>query len=334
MMFATDDLGRGVRPGIGDTLDRAAGRAIPLVLAWLAIAAVVGALIAVIAVVAVVFGIVFARDSAVVAGVAIGVLVLIASVVAIVLAVRWSLIGQAIVLDGLGPLAGLNRSRQLTRGHAWRLVGLFFALGLFTALASGGASLLSTYAPNRAFAAVGLAIATLLTSPLLAIALALAYRDLAGRPAGAGAGLPRGSGRRTGVVAVFGGGIIVFAAGIWAVTSAGGQIFLPERGQVIAGTSQNALDPCHPNGGKTTFESTEEIWIAAIFTKGVLPGDEVVVEYGLDGVSLGTASLQAGAEGLECYYEVDPVVGAQPGTYRITVTLGSAVLADGSFTVR
>ena len=335
MTFATDDLGRGVPPGIADVLDRAAGRAVPVILATLAFGAVIVGLTVVISIAAIIVGVVaVASDSAVLGVVTIVIVVPAAIVAVVVLSVRWGLSIQAIVLGGLGPLEGLRRSRSLTRGHVMRLVGLYFALGLFTILPSVGASLLTTFAVNRAFAAVGLAVSTLLTSPLFAIALAIAYQDLAGRPEGAGAVLPRGNGRGAALTTVLGAGIIVLVAGIWAATSAGGQIYLPERGQVVAGASRNALDPCHPDGIRATFESSEEIWIAAIFTSGVPAGGSIVIEYSLDGTILGSAPLTAGAQGLQCYYETDPIVGASPGTYRITVRYGSAVVADGNFTVR
>jgi hypothetical protein len=262
------------------------------------------------------------------------VLVFAVSVLVIFVGLRWALSTPAVVLGGFGPLSGLNRSWSLTRGHLWRLFGLYFTLGLLVVLGTLGASLLSAYAPQRALGGVGVAIVTLLTSPLAAIALAIVYRDLTGWPDAASAGVPTGQGRRTAVIAVLGTGFLVFAAGVWAVSSAGGQVFDPDRGHVIAGTSQNALSPCRPNGVKTTFEATDAIWVAAIFTKHVAARDSVVVEYFYGGTSLGSAPLQAGAQGLDCYYETEAIRNAEAGTYRITVTYGSAVISDGSFTVR
>jgi hypothetical protein len=335
MMLAADDLGRGARPGLADVLDRAAGRAIPLVAATVVFGAAFGAVIVVAIVIAVILGVLLtAAGSAVLGGILIIVTVVIATVAVIAIGMRWALVGQAVVIGGAGPIAGLRQSWALTRGRLRSLVGLYFGLVVLTFLASVGESLLSTYAPNRAFAAVGLAGAAILTTPLLAISFAVAYRDLTGRPAGLDQAPPRGSGRRTAAVAVLGGGLVVFAAGIWAVSSAGGQIFLPERGQVIAGTSQNPLDLCHPNGVKSTFAANETIWIAAIFSTHVPEGDDVVVTYARDGLRLGSASLTADAKGLDCYYEIEPVAGANPGTYEIKVTHGSAVIADGTFTVK
>lgn len=335
MMFATDDLWRGVRSSIGDVLDRAAGRAVALILSTFVVALILGGLVVIVAIAGVLLGVAAVAGSGSNAGLAIvALLALGASVIASFVLLRWALGGPAIALDGLGPLAGLTRSRALTRGHVWGLVGLYFALGLISLLASGGASLLSTYAPERALAAAGLAVATLLTSPLIAIAPAIAYRDLAGRPEGARDSLPRRAGRRLSLIAVFGAGLIVSAAGIWSVASAGGQVFLPERGQVVAGTTTNVADPCRPGGVTTTFTSGEEIWIAAYFTRRVSAGEEIVVEYYRGDESLGSAPLTAGPGGLDCYYEIDPIRGGEPGSYRIVVRHGAAAIAEGSFTIR
>jgi hypothetical protein len=44
--------------------------------------------------------------------------------VATVLYVRWGVSTQAIVIDRIGPLAGLARSARLTKGHRWAIFGL------------------------------------------------------------------------------------------------------------------------------------------------------------------------------------------------------------------
>ena len=334
MMFAADDLGRGAKPDLASVLDRAAGRAIPLLLATLAIVIVVGGLVFLAVLGAVIVSFADALGTPAARLGVFSLLTIVAGVLLVFLGMRWAVSTPAVVLGGQGPLGGLNRSWELTRGHVWRLFGLYFALGLLLLLGTAGASLLSAFAPQRALGGLGLAIFTLLASPLAVIALAIVYRDLSGWPEGAGTGVPRGQGRRTAIVAVIGGGFLVFAAGIWAVSNAGGQVFLPDRGHVIAGTSQNALSPCRPNDVKTTFSATDDVWVAAIFTKHVPAGDSVIVEYFRDGTSLGSAPLTAGSKGLDCYYETAPIKGAQPATYRITVTYASVVIADGTFTVQ
>jgi len=331
MIYTTDDLGRGVRPTLASVLDRASDRVIPLFLSTLVVLAAILGISILVGIVIVVLGLAAGTGPSDVLALTLLAIAAI-GVPAAYIGLRWALSSPSIVLAELGPMAGLNRSFSLTRGHLWRLVGLYFVLTLVVLPAAAGANLVSMYAPQRAVAAAGLAITTLLTAPILAIVIATVYRDLVGRPEGEG--VPRGQGRKTAIAATLGGGVLVFAVGIWAVTSAGGQIFLPERGQVVAGTSQNVLDPCHPNGIKTEFDSGEEIWIAAIFTQKVPAGDEAVVEFFGDGLSLGSAVLTAVPPGTECYYEQGPVRNAEPGTYRIVVTYLSTVIADGSFTVR
>lgn len=332
MIYTADDLWSGVRPSVAGALDRAAGRVVPLFLATLVVGVVVGGTIAVAAMVAIALAIGSRSSGGAIAAVLL--VFTLAVVVATYFSLRWALSSPAIVLGDLGPLAGLNRSWSVTRRHLWRLAGLYVVLGLFVIPASGGASLLSTYASQRVLAAGALGLATLLTAPLFAIAFAIVYRDLAGRPTTTDVVVPRGSGRRTALLATLGGGLLVFVAGVWAISSSGGQIFLPERGQILFGTQQNVLDPCHPNGVKSDFDSSEEIWIGGVFTKRVLPGDDFVVEIFSYGTSLYSETLTAESLGAECYYEAAPLRDAQPATYRLTVTYESTIIADGTFTVR
>jgi hypothetical protein len=335
MMLETDDLWRGIRPGLADVLDRAAGRIGALIGSGLVVVLVFAGFLIVLLIIGAIVGVSAAVGSSTGPGIVVFTLVVLVLFIAgTILALRWSLAAAAIVLDRSGPLAGLNRSRALTSGKVWRLVGLYVVLGLMAALASIGASLLSTYAAERALAAVGLAIATLVSGPLLSIAPAIVFRDLSGRPDDSDAKLPRGTGRRLSLLAVLGGGLIVCAAGIWSVVDAGGELFISERGQVIAGTTSNAADRCRPGGVKTTFTSAEEIWVAAVFASQVPAGEEVVVEYYRDAGLLGSAPLTAGPAGLDCYYELEPIRGGEPGTYRIIVRRGTAVIAEGGFTIR
>lgn len=45
---------------------------------------------------------------------------------ALILAVLWSVALPALVVERISPFAALSRSRNLTRGSRWRIVGLFF----------------------------------------------------------------------------------------------------------------------------------------------------------------------------------------------------------------
>ena len=46
----------------------------------------------------------------------------------IMLAVRWSAALPACVVEGLGPLASMGRSAQLTKGHRWKIFGIFILI--------------------------------------------------------------------------------------------------------------------------------------------------------------------------------------------------------------
>jgi hypothetical protein len=46
----------------------------------------------------------------------------------IMFAVRWSMALPACVVEGLGPLTSMKRSAELTKGHRWKLFGVFLLL--------------------------------------------------------------------------------------------------------------------------------------------------------------------------------------------------------------
>jgi hypothetical protein len=54
----------------------------------------------------------------------------------------------------------------------------------------------------------------------------------------------------------------------------------------------------------------------------------------VNGVIAGSAPLGDASKAVTCYYEVDPLVGAQPGTYRINVSLAGETIADGQVVVQ
>ena len=59
----------------------------------------------------------------------------------VMLAVRWSVALPACVVENLGPLASMRRSAELTRGHRWKIFGLFvlFLVGVIVAALIVGA---------------------------------------------------------------------------------------------------------------------------------------------------------------------------------------------------
>lgn len=333
MMLMTDDIERGAEPTISDVLRRAKGRFIPLVLQDIAVIAAIVGVMALGGIVAVVGAAVGSASGGGTTLPAIVVAVIVTTLAVSYLAFRWAVGSQAVVLDGESPMTGLRHSWSVTRRHFWRLVRLGIVLSLWTMLAIAGSSALMEYASNRALAGFGQAVASLVTAPLLAITLAIVYRDLAGRHAGAHPTASRGRGRPA-RIAVLGGGIVILAAGIWAFADAGGRSFAPDRGQVLAGTQRNPLDECRPLGIKTVFSASEAVWLAEIFTTRIPPGDDVEISYIRNGTVLGSVPVTAGPSGLDCSFEDSPISGVEAGIYRITARYRSNVVADGSFEVK
>jgi hypothetical protein len=52
----------------------------------------------------------------------------------ILLALRWSVVAQAAAIEGGSWTDALRRSKELTRGHYWHIVGLLLLVGLVTAI--------------------------------------------------------------------------------------------------------------------------------------------------------------------------------------------------------
>jgi hypothetical protein len=59
-------------------------------------------------------------------GIWVGIILLI--VPGIMVALRWSVALPACVVEGLSPFASMKRSAQLTRGHRWKIFGIFLLL--------------------------------------------------------------------------------------------------------------------------------------------------------------------------------------------------------------
>jgi len=54
----------------------------------------------------------------------------------IYLSIAWAFVAQVVVLEGLGGMDALNRSKQLVAGHWWRVFGVLFLIGVVTAVIS------------------------------------------------------------------------------------------------------------------------------------------------------------------------------------------------------
>jgi hypothetical protein len=59
-------------------------------------------------------------------GIALGTMLLI--VPGVILLVMWAVVVPVCVLEGLGPVASMGRSRELTKGHRWQIFGLLLVL--------------------------------------------------------------------------------------------------------------------------------------------------------------------------------------------------------------
>ena len=110
-------------------------------------------------------------------GIGIGFLLLI--VPGLVLLTLWSLVIPVIVLERSGVLASFGRSRELVRGHAWRVFAIVVLLGIAQAVVSGILrSALDDVAGSFAGYALGDLLANTLIGPVSAIAIAVIYFEL------------------------------------------------------------------------------------------------------------------------------------------------------------
>jgi hypothetical protein len=110
-------------------------------------------------------------------GVAAGILLLI--VPGLVLLTWWSLAAPVIVLERTSATAALRRSRELVRGHGWRVFGVLIVVilinlvvvSLFQAAAEAISDDITVYS-------IGVLAGSALTAPLSALAAAVMYLEL------------------------------------------------------------------------------------------------------------------------------------------------------------
>ena len=340
MIIATDELRAGRTVAFGSVLRRAGGAAVAAVLS--AIAQYL-ALFGLILVAAILLSVVFVLSSRpgdlgfqpgppFVIGIA-AVFVLVVYV-----GLRWSLGNAAIALEGSGPIRALGRSRFLTKGNLWRIFGLFLALALVTVPLSVGLGMLAIASDGSPVVALLTAVAELVTVPIFSIAIAIVFGDLTGRPELTAVATPAPAARGAFVAALIVVGVVASAVAIPQMGSAFERLALngvpaADRGKLLAGTSRNPFDPCRPIGVKSTFASSDSIYIGGYFTKAITPGQAGKIDLYVNGALLTSAPV--GASGtVSCYYETDPLVGGPPGTYRLVVTLGGETVAEGTFAIQ
>jgi hypothetical protein len=114
-----------------------------------------------------------------------GLLLLAGVVVAVLLWVRWLLMPQGVVLEGLGGAAGLRRSWGLTRRRFWRTVGFYLLLLIVTGIVSGlvqlalSAPFLGASTDTQLVAAtVASALTSVFVAPVSIIGFVLYYYDV------------------------------------------------------------------------------------------------------------------------------------------------------------
>jgi MFS family permease len=117
-------------------------------------------------------------------GIGIGLLLLV--VPGLILLTIWSLVIPVIVLERTGVLESFGRSRELVRGHAWRVFAIIVLLGIVQAILSSILrAVLSEAIGDFAGYALGDLVANVLVGSLSAIAVTVVYFELnraKGRP--------------------------------------------------------------------------------------------------------------------------------------------------------
>jgi hypothetical protein len=117
------------------------------------------------------------------AGIALGLIAFI--IPGILLALRWSVVAQVAAVDHEGWLPSLARSRQLTSGHYWHILGLLVVTVLLTAGIELGARAIPA-GSSAGVVSVLLAVSVhTIRASFLALTLAILYFDLRARMAGA-----------------------------------------------------------------------------------------------------------------------------------------------------
>jgi len=129
------------------------------------------------------------------AGIGIGIGLLLLIVPGLFLLTIWALIVPVIVIERTGALGAFGRSRQLVRGHGWRVFGVIVVLFLLQIVVGGLVQAVVGGASDDSVAgyAIGDLIVRVLLTPLSAIAATVMYvelRRLKGDPVAVDVGAP------------------------------------------------------------------------------------------------------------------------------------------------
>jgi len=127
---------------------------------------------------------------------------------------RLTLLAPVIVLERNGVTGSIRRAWRLSKGRVLVLFVLTVAIGLCAALPLWGGSLVSAFVTDPLAAGLALAIATLVSQPLPAIAVTLAWGDRVGDRHADSAVMSRGRGRTVAIALVVGLGLVLFVIGL------------------------------------------------------------------------------------------------------------------------
>jgi MFS family permease len=95
-----------------------------------------------------------------------------------ILFAMWFVATPPCVVEQLGPFRSLGRSAQLTKGHRWKVFGLFIVLMLISAVIGGGLSMTLRQFGSPVLTAIGNLLWNGVWGALYSIAVVVTYHDL------------------------------------------------------------------------------------------------------------------------------------------------------------
>ena len=96
----------------------------------------------------------------------------------LILLTMWFVATPICIVEQLGPLASMKRSRQLTKGHRWKIFGLMLVLIMVSAVAGPAITAAFTAMGGSMLALIGDLIWNGVWTAFYAIAVVVAYHDL------------------------------------------------------------------------------------------------------------------------------------------------------------
>jgi hypothetical protein len=96
----------------------------------------------------------------------------------LILFAMWFVATPACVVEQLGPFRSMGRSSQLTKGHRWKVFGLFIVLLLISAVIGGGVNMLLRQMGSPVLTAIGSLVWNGVWGALYSIAVVVTYHAL------------------------------------------------------------------------------------------------------------------------------------------------------------